>query len=155
MKSVQLSAEHLPSPLDGRELSPAQLQQRRGAAVRKGIYRTRTGIPSADRKRLARYERALLGVLTWAQESDAYTIRSFARVLLLQDKIVAELGERGIVQDNGEPRRLVGELRQTLQLGLSFASALGLTPQARAALGVSVAKMGDLAELMAGGHDGD
>jgi phage terminase small subunit len=126
-------------------------------AVSHGIYRARTGLPASDRKRLARYERELLLLLPWVQETDATTVRSFCSLLLLRDKIMAAIGEAGVLNRKGEPRRLVGELRQTLQALLAYSKELGLTPASRAALGLTTARGRalDLAAAMSDEDDDD
>ncbi len=49
----------------------------------------------------------------------------------------ADLRERGIANDGGEPRRMLGEFRQLRQAQLAYERELGMTPAARMAIKVS------------------
>jgi len=125
----------------GYNVTPAVRKQRSEAATKHGIYRTRSGIRPADRRKLARYERELVSIAPWIQATDAGSVRSFCFLLVLRDKLLVAISEAGgILNNEGEPRRLVSELRGTLTTLLAYSNALGLTPQARAALGLNVAR---------------
>jgi len=55
---------------------------------------------------------------------------------------------KGINNDSGEPRRLLSEYRQLRQTQLQYEAQLGMTPAARASLGVDIARGLDLARAM-------
>ena len=56
------------------------------------------------------------------------------------DAVSTELEKNGVVNTRGEPKRLLSEYRGLLAMQLQYARELGLTPTARASLGVDVAK---------------
>lgn len=89
----------------------------------------------------------LPGVVRWARLSDM-----FNRLAALADKLPpVRLSAKG---DDAQPRAAWGELRALDTRITALEAALGVTASARAALGVNVARLGDLAELMAEGGDG-
>jgi hypothetical protein len=121
-------------------MSRSALQQRQSAPLTHGLYRTRTGLPRRDRRRLAQYESELLQLLPWLEASDNSTVRSFCYLLLLRDKIMSAIGDHGVLTDEGDVRRLAGELRQTLTALLQYSRELGLSPASRASLGLMSAR---------------
>jgi len=138
-------------------LSRSAQKQRQLAPVKHGLYRTRTGLPRQDRRRLAQYESDLLRLLPWLEASDSSTVRSFCYLLLLRDKILSALGDRGVLTDEGDVRRLAAELRQTLTVLLNYGRELGLSPASRMSLGLASARGRaiDLAIAMSDQKDAD
>jgi phage terminase small subunit len=121
-------------------VSRSARKQRQSAPLKHGLYRTKTGLPRQDRRRLAHYENELLQLLPWLEASDASTVRSFCYLLVLRDKVMAALSDQGLLTDEGEVRRLASELRQTLTALLHYGRELGLTPASRASLGLMSAR---------------
>jgi hypothetical protein len=70
---------------------------------------------------------------------------------MLADRAYAELRERGVLNTEGEPRRLFGDYVKLRRAQLPYSMALGLTPAGRIAIkaGATDAAL-DLVSLMSG-----
>ena len=92
-------------------------------------------------RRLARRVRHALPLL---QDSDIPTVRSWAELEIIGAAVFTILESDGITSgmDNGDvkPRRLLGDYMRLKSLQLQYEKELGMTPSARAALGLGVAK---------------
>ena len=91
--------------------------------------------------------------------ADAVVVKLLATALCRIENIERYLADHGWKSEDGEPRRVVLELERRLrQEALDLLKELGMTPAARARLGVDLVRGRDvLAEVMAedqGGEDG-
>jgi hypothetical protein len=105
-----------------------------------GAYRARSGIRRADRKTINRLEQAIAAALPWAQQSDAFAIRELAKLLLRAERVDGYLSRTGELTAEGDAKRLTIERRNLSQTIMAWCRELGLTPSARAALGVNVGR---------------
>ncbi len=90
-----------------------------------------------------RLVRNLYGIAPWLTATDRSTVQSWAEVVKLKAAAFAALERDGPYRltPDGDTvgRRLLGEYARLAVLELAYAKELGLTPAARASLGVSVA----------------
>ena len=123
------------------DLTTAERRQRQLAAVRHGLrVRAAAGRQLRDR-RVRRLARKVFGVLPWLEPSDEPAVRAWCELEILAANVVSDLLTRGHANDeSGEPRRLLDEYRRLKLAQLAYARELGMTPAARAALGLTVAQ---------------
>lgn len=79
----------------------------------------------------------------WLGPTDVQTARKWAEVVKVGASLFAALEVAGPYNTSGGdviPRRILSEYRQLAALELQLATALGLTPVARATLGVDIAR---------------
>ncbi|MGA7869775.1 MAG: hypothetical protein WCA22_02650 [Candidatus Binatus sp.] len=76
-------------------------------------------------------------MLPWLEPSDIPAARAWAEFEILGASIFAELVVNGVTNSEGEPRRLLTELRQLRQAQLAYERELGLTPASRMAIRAS------------------
>jgi hypothetical protein len=101
-----------------------------------GLYiRSRTGLQVRDRK-VRRLMAKLRGACAWLQPSDEPAARGWAELEILASTVFADLMTHGLKNAKDEPRRLLADYRGLRGLQLQYAKELGLTPQARAELGI-------------------
>jgi len=74
-------------------------------------------------------------VCPWLRDSDTNTIRIYCELEILTAQCYAGLRMMGVINGQGEARRLLEDCRKMRVVQLAYASALGLTACARAALG--------------------
>jgi hypothetical protein len=74
--------------------------------------------------------------MRWLVPSDLPACRSWAELELLGARVFADLERNGVTNAQGEPRRLLGDLRQLRQVQLAYERELGMTPASRLALRV-------------------
>jgi hypothetical protein len=90
--------------------------------------------------------------MPWIDDSDAPACRAWAQLEILSDQAYAVLRTVGILNREGEPRRLLTDIRQLRQAQLAYARELGMTPAARMAIKANGTKAAlDLAAAMAAG----
>ena len=119
------------------------LAQRQTAAIRHGLHvRAPSGLRLRDR-RTRRLVRKVWRQLPWLQPSDQAAVRAWAEMEILCANAAADLFTNGALKD-GRPRDLLDAYRRLRRDQLQFAKALGMTPAARAELGLTLADM-DLA----------
>jgi len=97
-------------------------------------------------------------VMLWLEPSDMPAARAWAELETLGANVFAELAVNGVTNTEGEPRRLLTELRQLRQAQLAYARELGMTPAARMAINANGTRAAlDLAAAMASvaGHHTD
>jgi hypothetical protein len=112
----------------------AERRQRQLAPIKTGLYvRATSGTRLRDR-RVGRLVAKVREVLPWLGIEDEPAIRGWAQLEVLATLVFADLRTRGIVNAQGEPRRLVTEFRHLRQAQLAYERELGMTPSARAAL---------------------
>ena len=138
-----------------RKLSSAERQQRQEAPLKSSLY---VKSPNGLRLRyrlVRRLVRKMKKVMPWLDAADDPACRAWAELEILGSYAFADLMDRGLTNRKGDPRRLLSDYRQLRQAQLGYGRELGLTPLARASLGLSVARMQDLASAMAeGARDG-
>jgi len=121
---------------DGKALSVAQRRQRQTASITHGLYiRSESGMRVRYRK-VRRLVERMRTCMPWLADSDVPACRAWAELEYLGARMFAELEKGGIVTPDGEPRRLVTELRQLRQAQVAIARELGMTPAARMSLRV-------------------
>src|SRR5690242_20687525 len=99
--------------------------------LRTGFYvRSKNGLKLRDRKVQALVRR-MRNSLPYLEDSDLPVCRVFAQFEILGDQLYAQLRDRGIFNAEGEPRRVLDELRKLRSTQLQYAQQLGLTPAAR------------------------
>jgi hypothetical protein len=85
-------------------------------------------------KRAERLARRVREVPPWLQPGDHPVCRAWAELEILCETAYAMLRADGLINAQGEPRRMLTDYRQLRQCQLQFATALGMTPASRAAL---------------------
>ena len=116
-----------------------------------GLYvRGSKGLPIRD-QRVRKLARRMFAPMHWLEESDAPADRAWCELEILSNRVYAELRERGVVNEQGEARRLLHDYRQLRQTQALLSRELGLTPAARMALKASGKAAFDLASAMTGG----
>ncbi len=134
--AVKAEIEPATGALEPRSISPAQRQQRQLAAVKTGLYvKAPAGLRLRSR-RVRRLVSKMRAVMPWLDDSDLPACRAWAEFEILGATAFADLIERGMTNDNGDPRRLLGEFRQLRQAQLGYERGLGMTPAARMSLRV-------------------
>jgi hypothetical protein len=100
-------------------------------------------------RRVRRLVQKMLSVMTWIEPSDMPCARAWAELEILGANVFAELIANGVTNLEGEPRRLLTELRQLRQAQLAYARELGMTPAARMAIKANGTRAAvDLAAVM-------
>ena len=119
-----------------------------------GLYvRSASGLKLRDRK-VQRLVRAMRGAMPWIEESDVPACRAWAQLEILSDQAFAIVRTIGILNREGEPRRLLTDVRQLRQAQLAYARELGMTPAARMAIKANGTKAAlDLMAAMAKAED--
>jgi hypothetical protein len=119
-------------------LTPAQREQRALAAVKSGLYvRSENGRRVRDRK-VRRLTQKMRHCMSWLAPSDDPACRAWAELEILASTVFADLVSNGHTTAAGDPRRLLSEYRGLRGLQLAYEKELGMTPAARAGLGVKV-----------------
>ena len=73
-------------------------------------------------------------VMPWLEPSDIPCARTWAELEILGANVFTELMATGVTNTEGEPRRLLTELRQLRQTQLAYERELGITPAAKVAV---------------------
>jgi hypothetical protein len=99
-----------------------------------GLYvRGSSGLQLRD-QRVRKLVSRMRVAMHWIEDSDLPVCRQWAEIEVLASRVYAELRDRGVVNAEGEPRRLLSEFRQLRQTQLAFERELGMTPSSRQAL---------------------
>lgn len=118
-------------------MTPKEREQRQLAPVKTGLYvKAENGTRLRDRK-VSRLVAKVRDAMPWLEDSDEPTLRGWCQLEVLGTAAFAELRARGLLNAQGEPKRLLTDLRQLRQTQLAYARELGLTPAARKALTTS------------------
>jgi hypothetical protein len=122
-------------------------------ATKSGLYiRSAKGLAVRDRK-VQRLVRKMLAVMPWLTESDVPTCRGWAQLEILGDHAFSILRTIGIIDRQGDPKRLLTDWRQLKLAQLAYAKELGMTPAAMKLLRANSGRAPfDLAAAMAGGE---
>jgi len=107
-------------------------QRRRHA--RTGLYvKSASGMRVRDR-RVRRLVERMRTEMPWLEASDLPACRAWAELEILGAHAFSELLGAGLLNGEGEPRRLLSDFRQLRQVQLAYARELGMTPAARIAI---------------------
>lgn len=88
--------------------------------------------------------------MPWLESSDLPACRAWAELEILGASAFCELVDGGLLNAEGEPRRLLTDFRQLRQVQLSYERELGMTPAARMAIKASGTRAAlDLVAMMA------
>ena len=116
----------------GKEQHSAARQPRRHAAT--GLYvRAASGLRVRHR-RVRRLVEKMRAEMPWLESSDLPACRAWAELEILGAYAFSELVGAGLLNAEGEPRRLLTDYRQLRQVQLSYERDLGMTPAARMAM---------------------
>src|SRR4051812_36796781 len=85
-------------------------------------------------RRVGRFVRRLRVGLPWLTDADVPAAKHWAELEVLGTEVFAKLQTAGIVNAEGEPRRLLDSHRQIRMAQLGIEKELGMTPKARAEL---------------------
>jgi len=85
-------------------------------------------------RRVRRLVEKMRTTMHWLEPSDLPAARAWAEIEILAANVFAELTANGVMNAEGEPRRLLTELRQLRQVQLAYGQELGMTPAARMAI---------------------
>jgi hypothetical protein len=93
-------------------------------------------------------------VMPWLEPSDFPTVRAWAELEILAGQVYAALRGFGVLNREGEARRLLDDYRKLRQTQVVLARELGMTPAARMAIKANGTKAAlDLAAAMATAED--
>jgi hypothetical protein len=99
-----------------------------------GLYvRAQPGLKLRDKK-VERLARKMRTVMLWLEESDLPTCRAWAELEVLSSRVYAELRDGGVINGEGEARRLLDDYRKLRQTQVTLSRELGMTPAARMAI---------------------
>lgn len=99
-----------------------------------GLYlKTGNGLRLRHQK-VRRLVEKMRTTMLWLEPSDIPAARAWAELEILGANVFAELAINGVTNHEGEPRRLLTELRQLRQTQLAYERELGMTPAARMAI---------------------
>jgi hypothetical protein len=115
-----------------------------------GLYvKAAPGLKLRDR-RVLRLAGKVRAVMPWLEPSDFPTVRAWAELEILAGQVYAALRGFGVLNREGETRRLLDDYRKLRQTQVVVARELGMTPAARMAIKASGTKVAlDLAAAMA------
>ena len=137
-----------PKQLGTQSALSSQARPGNSNAQKHSLYATRTGYQRRAR-RVRKLVQRMYTLLPWLEESDRATARAWADLEYKVAAVSVYLEQQGIVNDKGEPRRILNDYRGLLSLQLQYAKELGLTPASRAALRVDALRGDDLAQDLA------
>jgi hypothetical protein len=118
--------------------------------IKHGLYlRAKPGIRLRDKK-VERLARKVRQEVPWLEPADWPAVRAWAEMEYLCGQVYAALRVVGVLNQQGEARRLLHDYRQMRQAQAVYAAALGMTPAARMAIKASGTRAAlDLAAAMA------
>lgn len=131
----------------GGEKNTASGQPRRHAGP--GLYVKANSGMRVRHRRVRRLVEKMRTEMPWLEPSDLPACRAWAELEILGAYAFSELLGSGLLNAEGEPRRLLTDFRQLRQVQLSYARDLGMTPAARMAIKASGTRASlDLAAMM-------
>jgi len=113
-------------------------------ACKTTLYAVKTGTQLRTR-RVRRLVARMYEGMPWLQESDKPAARAWAELEVIGAACFADMMQRGVANEQGEPRKLLGDWRLLKQAQLAYERELGMTPSSRATLRVDVLQGDDLA----------
>jgi hypothetical protein len=119
-------------------------------AATTGLYiRTPAGLRQRD-KRVERLARRMRLAMPWLEEADGPACRAWAELEVLAQTVYLELRNKGVLNEQGEAKRLLDDYRKLRQTQISFSRSLGMTPEGRLQINASSTTAAlDLAGLLA------
>ncbi len=123
----------------GSALSKREVEQRQLAPVKSGLWvKSENGLRLRSKK-----VRLLVGklyvALPWLTPADEPAARAWSELEVLRQRVFTDLMTRGLTTTDGEARSLLREHRQMAATQLAYGRELGMTPAARASMGLSAA----------------
>jgi len=98
-----------------------------------GLYiRAAPSIKLRDRK-VSRLVRKMFALMPWLKPEDTPLCRSWAQFEVLGDQVYAGLRADGVLNGQGESRRLLDDFRRLRLAQATLAAELGMSPGARTA----------------------
>jgi hypothetical protein len=95
-----------------------------------GLYvKAKNGLRLRD-QRVRRLLRRLKAAMPWLEPADEPVARAWCELEVLSQRCYADLRDRGLLNAEGEARRLLDDYRKLRNTQLSLASALGMTIKA-------------------------
>jgi hypothetical protein len=85
-------------------------------------------------KRVERLARKVRVAMAWLEPSDYPAVRAWAEMEYLSNQVYATLASMGVLNRQGEARRLLSEYRQLRATQVVLARELGMPPLSRATL---------------------
>jgi hypothetical protein len=85
-------------------------------------------------KRVERLARKVRALMPWLEPSDFPAVRAWAEMEYLSNQVYAALASMGVLNRQGEARRLLSEYRQLRATQVMLARELGMTPASRMAI---------------------
>ena len=117
---------------------------------RTGIYARSPSALVVRARKVRRLVERLRRTMPWLEESDLPACRAWAELEILSASVFTALTADGLVNAEGEPRKLLTEFRQLRQSQLAYERELGMTPAARMAIKANGTRAAfDLAGTMA------
>lgn len=116
----------------GKEQHVAVSQPRRHAAT--GLYVKAANGMRVRHRKVRRLVEKMRAEMPWLEPSDLPACRGWAELEILGAYAFSELVGAGLLNAEGEPRRLLTDYRQLRQVQLSYKRELGTTPAARMAM---------------------
>ena len=139
--------------MDGSKRTPSARQRPQAST---GLYvKAASGMRVRHRK-VRRLVEKMRAVMPWLETSDLPACRAWAELEILGANAFSELLTGGLLNTEGEPRRLLTDYRQLRQVQLSYERELGMTPAARNSIKASGTKAAiDLVAAMTNSDDDD
>jgi phage terminase small subunit len=103
-------------------------------ATSTGLYvKARNGVRLRDRK-VQRLVRKLETIMPWLEPSDLPTARAWCELEVLSAYVYAELRDHGVINAEGDARRLLDDYRKLRATQIVLSRELGMTPASRTAI---------------------
>ncbi len=133
------------------------VEERQDAAARQprrhggtGLYVKAVSGMRVRHRKVRRLVEKMRAEMPWLESSDLPACRAWAELGILGACAFNELVDGGLLNAEGEPRRLLSDFRQLRQLQLAYERDLGMTPAARMAIKASGTKAAlDLVTMLA------
>jgi len=111
--------------------------------------KSRNGLKLRDRK-VSRLVQKMRTIMHWLEPADTPTCRAWAELEILAGEVCAALRSMGVLNAQGEARRLLDDYRKLRATQIALSRELGMSPASRMALRATGTKTAfDLAAQMA------
>jgi hypothetical protein len=106
----------------------------RASHVQTGLYlKAEKGLRHRD-KRVERLARKMRQVMPWIEDADRPACRAWAELEILAQTVYLALRERGVINEQGDARRLLDDYRKLRVAQIALSRELALTPASRIAI---------------------